>query len=513
MGYLLYENPHFIIFASRSGARYIYDAATITVHPLYWQFLGEQLAEIYAAEDDEGVKTVVEKYGISSSFYNYVVKWRREAHAFAAIPHNRNKCNSTPADRHHLSWVPSPSALSNLILVLTRNCNLRCSYCIYSGHYDGFPLLDKSIMPWETAKKAVDNFFLLNDTAYFNSIGDRKLDIGFYGGEPLLRSDLLKKVVNYARSIYRLRHKLHFSFTSNLTHLSDEMARFMVKNSIGVQCSLDGPEDEHDRYRRFASGKGTFKVVRRNLERLRSLDEDYFNKYVQVLVTINGNTDLEAVMRFFDDPKTKTPAIAFVNTIRSLSTGNFHKKHPYDPKRLEKLNNKVLDEYFYRKRKRIPVPQGSFLYHFIEDSLLTTYGRIMKLGDSCATQFTGACQPGRRLTVSPDGNFHMCERITEDFAIGNVQEGLNFEKCLQVMKKYYSSLPSCQNCWARGLCHLCFAVVCHNGSFRFTEAECKLARAIVFNRLKLLYSVLEEAHDSLVFGDPIVDRYKFSECK
>lgn len=513
----VFEHPQFLIFTTRSGAQYLFDAATLTAHPLCRPVSGEQCAALYEAGDDALRAAAAGENGVSA-LSAYMLTWRRTARAFGAA----HRCcpgraagitdDLARSSVQSRVWTPAPSTLSNLILVLTKDCNLRCDYCIYSGLYRGFEPLGKSFMSRETALKAVDIFLSLNDTDYFRSIPDRKLDISFYGGEPLLCSDMLEEVIGYARSRSSGRFRLHFSLTSNLTALTKKAARFLVSNRIGLNCSLDGPAAEHDRYRRFLSGKGTFDAVRRNLELLRSMDKAYFNEQVRALVTINGNSDLEAICRFFDDPAQKAPQIAFVNVLRDLATGDFHQRYPFDPGRYRQQHDRVLDEYFSRKRNKVPVLQGSFLYHYVEESLIGAYGRIMKFGGGCHDHFTGTCQPGRRLTVATDGVFHICERISEEFPIGSVHEGLDMERCNEVMQRYHASLPSCDRCWARGMCHLCFAHAGRDGGFHFPEEQCRFARAVALDKLVTLYSLLEETPDALSFGDPLVDRYRFLDA-
>ncbi|MHB1313940.1 MAG: radical SAM protein [Christensenellales bacterium] len=81
-----------------------------------------------------------------------------------------------------------------ITLQVTQQCNMRCSYCIYSETDN--PLQRSHAnkrMSKETAKKCID--FLLE-----HSRDEDKLNIGFYGGEPLLEFDLLKFVVEYAKN-------------------------------------------------------------------------------------------------------------------------------------------------------------------------------------------------------------------------------------------------------------------------------------------------------------------------
>ena len=93
--------------------------------------------------------------------------------------------------------------------------------------------------------------------------------------------------------------------------------------------------------------------------------------------------------------------------------------------------------------------------------------RIIHYGTATRSSYTGACQPGRRLAVSTDGKFHVCERINELFPIGDVETGVDFEKCRDLYVRYYASLPDCDRCWARPVCGTCMANNCRNDTFSF----------------------------------------------
>ena len=78
-----------------------------------------------------------------------------------------------------------------LCLHVAHTCNLNCSYCFASqGKYQG----DRAIMSYEVGKRAFD--FLIE-----NSGTRRNLEVDFFGGEPLMNWDVVKKLVAYARSI------------------------------------------------------------------------------------------------------------------------------------------------------------------------------------------------------------------------------------------------------------------------------------------------------------------------
>ena len=72
-----------------------------------------------------------------------------------------------------------------LIIQLTQNCNLRCEYCPYT-YNDGTDRLHQNRdIDFETIKKALH---ILKD----NSVDSEDISVSFYGGEPLIRFDLIR---------------------------------------------------------------------------------------------------------------------------------------------------------------------------------------------------------------------------------------------------------------------------------------------------------------------------------
>ena len=71
-----------------------------------------------------------------------------------------------------------------LCLHIAHTCNLNCSYCFASqGKYHG----DRALMTFEVGKQALD--FLIA-----HSGSRRNLEVDFFGGEPLMGFDVVKKL-------------------------------------------------------------------------------------------------------------------------------------------------------------------------------------------------------------------------------------------------------------------------------------------------------------------------------
>lgn len=92
--------------------------------------------------------------------------------------------------------------LTQLILEVTQRCNFRCKYCIYNSTYDGNHNFSSSDMDWDTAKQAIDYLF-------DHSSKRENIYLTFYGGEPLLKFDLIKQCTDYAQQQAELKVEIY----------------------------------------------------------------------------------------------------------------------------------------------------------------------------------------------------------------------------------------------------------------------------------------------------------------
>lgn len=115
-------------------------------------------------------------------------------------------------------------------MIITHWCNLDCVYC---------PVLkEKKSMTKEVAKQAADIFI--------SGYGQEK-NIRFFGGEPLLKFNLIKAIVKFAKRKARFYKKsITFDITTNGIPLNNKMINFIQNNpEIELIISLDGDRRSH----------------------------------------------------------------------------------------------------------------------------------------------------------------------------------------------------------------------------------------------------------------------------
>lgn len=76
---------------------------------------------------------------------------------------------------------------------VTDACNLQCKYCGYSEFYGGYDKWEDSYFSFEKAKLLIDYLAEIWRKDRLEKVHQR-LNIGFYGGEPLMNMDFKKQL-------------------------------------------------------------------------------------------------------------------------------------------------------------------------------------------------------------------------------------------------------------------------------------------------------------------------------
>jgi uncharacterized protein len=124
----------------------------------------------------------------------------------------------------------------DLVLMVNHACNLRCSYCYTGAKY-------WRSMTAEVALASVDRAV--------NSIRPGGvLELGFFGGEPLLEAALIRRIVDYAASKVRSADlSLEPSLTTNGTLDRGDAWRVLTMPEMHVTVSHDGLPRVHNKHR------------------------------------------------------------------------------------------------------------------------------------------------------------------------------------------------------------------------------------------------------------------------
>jgi uncharacterized protein len=384
------------------------------------------------------------------------------------------------------------TGVSSLCLEISQQCNLRCKYCVYSGNYPLERIHNSSYMSWSTARKAIDY--------YLNNSKQEEVRISFYGGEPLLRFSLIKKCIDYLRTDRFRNKKKDIFITTNGILFKESMLEYCVQNDIGLQISIDGPMEQHDKCRIDKKGKGSYKRVEEKLEYINKANARYYGSRISISCVITPSTNINELNNFFS----KTPL--FKNQTKKISFVNKRNTTFYDDPNIEYNKSQPNDFESMHESFKASLISGNaegetFLRANFEDRLIFLHKRKIYPGPSDIVPLVGPCFPGaRKLFVSVDGKFHVCEKINPSFSIGDVEEGINLDKVENMMREFGEIVnrSECLNCWAINLCNLCYANVADAGFMKVPEQnkECADTKNNVLENIKT-YAYLVEKNPAI----------------
>ncbi len=300
----------------------------------------------------------------------------------------------------------------NLTLHLTDNCNMHCTYCIHEKICHD--------MSEETVIAACDLAFSKGNSA----------GLSFFGGEPMLKKNLIIKAIEYCRKKEaETGKKSRFKMTTNATLLDEAFIDYARISGLQIAVSFDGTAQNISR--RFADGSSTLKTVEKNSQLLLERMPDSY-----AMLTLAP----EAVDELYN-------SVIYLYNIgfRKISTVLAHGKNVcWTDSHLEKLElqlEKTAEFYsniiIKGKERLFFSPFDSKIRYFID-------GKNSK----------DHCQLGiKQLTVATNGKLYPCNQFIGDeaYCFGDVYSGIDTSRQLAATR--LDTTPEiCKEC---ALCDRC----------------------------------------------------------
>ncbi len=319
------------------------------------------------------------------------------------------------------------SPIKAMCLHVAHDCNLRCKYCFAStGDFgEGRRLLD-----FETGKKAID--FLIE-----KSKGRHNLELDFFGGEPLMNFEVVKQIVEYARSLEQEHNKLfRFTITTNGMLLDDAKIDYINKEMSNVVLSIDGRRGVNDKMRPCINGAGSYDIIMDKYKRLvekRGHDQYYargtFTKY-----NLDFSNDVMHLYEEGFDQLSVEPVVSPSDKDYALTEAELPR---------------IFEEYETLAKKIIAIKKQGKSINFFHFMLDLDQG-------PCAIKRLRGCGCGNEyVAVTPDGDIYPCHQFVgmKEWKMGNLHEGTFDFK----LKDYFSQTTvynkhDCKECWAKFYC-------------------------------------------------------------
>lgn len=325
--------------------------------------------------------------------------------------------------------------IRTIYLMMGDGCNLACRYCIQGKNQKRIENLPTKI------NSSIYNF--IRSIAYDNN--NSKLNLLFYGGEPLLYFSNIKKIIEKTRAL-----KIDYSIITNGKLLTEEIIEFFNQNNVNLIISWDGNRSINTRYFDIFSDQNKKELIFKSnilginsvisamnypleaTEDIQNLANEYFLKHPDGILHVNfdeiiDNNLADKSLLKMDYEKVQKEVEQIINDCSEYL-----------------LNRRSINNEDYKTKLLV---KYSFLSRY-----LWTISEYLKNPNNFI--FISPCRDGlERLGLDLDGNIYSCHDSRE--IIGNV-DNLDLISYLSNYFKYdnskelYNSL--CKDCKYWSLC-------------------------------------------------------------
>ena len=368
-------------------------------------------------------------------------------------------------------YKQNSNVIKALCLHVAHTCNLNCEYCFASqGKYHG----ERALMSEDVGKRAID--FLIEHSGQRHN-----LEVDFFGGEPLMNFDVVKKIVSYARSLEK-KYDKHFRFTltTNGVNLNDDVIDYLNQEMDNVVLSLDGRKEVHDSTRKTITGKGSYDIVVPkflNFVKKRG-DKSYYMRGTFTHNNVDFTNDIFHMADLGFRELSMEPVVCSQDEPYALNDKDLPKlKEQYE----------ILAKEMLKREKQ---GRGFTFYHYMLD---------LKNGPCIYKRLSGCGSGTEYMAVTPWGELYPCHQFVGDkkYSLGNIYDGIKNKELVEKFKNSnIYTRPKCQDCWAKLYCSGgCFANAYHatgdiNGVYDYgcelfkKRIECAIMMQVAKNQTK-----------------------------
>ncbi len=188
------------------------------------------------------------------------------------VPKNRNEYEI--ANLRFNDIVYSKDML-DITIIPTDACNFNCGYCYQEKRHNQFITKESENKILKFLERNVKNY--------------KKVQIGWFGGEPLLLKDRMYSLLEKAKEICNKYHvPLIGKITSNGYLLDLETFQKLLQfNVVHYQITIDGNRETHNQQRPHKTNEDSFDRILQNLKTIAQNEKRYYRIAIRVNITKN----------------------------------------------------------------------------------------------------------------------------------------------------------------------------------------------------------------------------------
>jgi uncharacterized protein len=324
----------------------------------------------------------------------------------------------------------TPKPFSLLVKPTSADCNLQCTYCFYLEKHRLYPNAAKHRMSEAVLEKMIRGYLATDQSVH---------TFVWQGGEPMLMGiDFFHKIIELQKKHGRAGTRIANGIQTNATLINDREADFFARHGFLVGCSLDGPAQNHDWYRRTLGGGPSHAAVLKGIANLKRYGVE-FN--VLIMVTQANVNSAKDVYRYLIDQ-----GIYYHQYIPCVEFDAKGSLQPYAIRggQWGDFMCEIFDLWYSRDHQTVSVRHfDSILQKLVDGSC-----NVCTLADNCCQYFV----------VEYNGDIYPCDFfVREDLKLGNIMS-MSWDETL--FNKIYREFgtrkshcePACLTCDCWDLC-------------------------------------------------------------
>lgn len=295
-----------------------------------------------------------------------------------------------------------------IIAIPTLRCDLACSYCQVSR-------ANENALGYDWTEEILSSF-----KQYLLKFSNDAIKIEFQGGEPSLRLDLIRDIVNFCDEN---RINASYVLCTNLNRVSSDLINLLENPLFFISTSIDGSSEIHTENR-----TGDFEITSNVNRNYRQIVQQYGADKINALPTITDNDpdNVRSLIDYYVEMGQKNIFLRPVN-YHGFARKNFHDESQQAHQWIETYLQSI--DYIWRNNfeNNLNVKEVG-IENAIKRIFLPNYNSYVDLRSP---------NPALRdyMVINYDGEIYpsdearMMSRIgLIDLSMGNIQSGINNDK-------------------------------------------------------------------------------------
>lgn len=344
-----------------------------------------------------------------------------------------------------------------LVLNPTEQCNIRCTYCYYSGSYEE-TRKHQTLSPTPEDLKLAIETFLPGDP----KLGGALQAIYFFGGEPILGFKEIQRTITFVNERREQIGEETFpnllmQVNSNGLLLTRPIMEYLIENDIYLNVSIDGPN--HDLYRLDRRGKGTHDKVRAKIEWIAETWPEYFETRVAIICVLSAPLDTSKMYHYFAEWPTAHKALAWDFDLILPGGTESYVDFTEVFSEQSKIWRLFVEAHSLEKEEREESLRHhyAFSHGFLHRAFHRAVNQPVRLAGNSIPNLLGVQLPpgSEYLVLGADGLYYSSyEYQSAEFIVGSAKSGIDFSAGIQQLAEFRSGIESssCGTCWAAPMC-------------------------------------------------------------